>query len=46
MWAQQVHRLPILDERGQVAGIITALDIVGALVNAFEDEGQKGTASF
>jgi CBS domain-containing protein len=37
MWAQHVHRLPVLDERGGVTGIITAFDIVGALVNAFED---------
>lgn len=37
MGAQHVHRLPVLDKRGQAIGILTSLDIVAALVNAIEE---------
>jgi CBS domain-containing protein len=34
MCAAHVHRLPVLDKSGHVVGIITAFDIVAALVHA------------
>jgi CBS-domain-containing membrane protein len=37
MCAQHVHRLPVLDAQGRPSGMITALDIVAALVGAVEE---------
>ena len=36
MCHKHIHRLPVLDERGGIAGIVTALDIVAAVVNAID----------
>jgi CBS domain-containing protein len=40
MCALHVHRLPVLTPRGELAGMITALDIVAALVNALQEDKQ------
>jgi len=37
MCALHVHRLPVLDENGHAAGLISSLDIVAALVQAVEE---------
>lgn len=37
MCDSHIHRLPVTDEKGQLVGILTSLDVVAALVNA-EDE--------
>lgn len=37
MCAEHVHRLPVVDERGHVQGVISSLDVVAALVNVFEE---------
>jgi len=37
MCAGHVHRLPVMGERGQVAGLISSLDIVAAMVKAIEE---------
>ena len=41
MSAQHIHRLPVLDDRGHLLGMVTSLDIVTALVNATDEAGQK-----
>jgi CBS-domain-containing membrane protein len=37
MCAEHVHRLPVLDDHGRVAGMLTSLDVVAALVHAVEE---------
>ena len=37
MCAGHVHRLPVLEKHGQVAGLVSSLDIVAALVKAIEE---------
>jgi CBS domain-containing membrane protein len=37
MWAQHVHRLPVVDSQGRVIGIITSSDMVAALVQAADE---------
>lgn len=37
MCAQHIHRLPVLDHRGRPIGMLTALDVVAALVAAIEE---------
>jgi CBS domain-containing membrane protein len=37
MGAQHIHRLPVLDDRGHPIGMLTALDVVAALVAAIEE---------
>jgi len=37
MCAEHIHRLPVIDEHGHVAGLISSLDIVAAMINAIEE---------
>ncbi len=37
MCAEHVHRLPVVEESGQVVGLVSSLDIVAALVKAIEE---------
>ncbi|MHB1034676.1 MAG: CBS domain-containing protein [Pirellulales bacterium] len=37
MCDEHVHRLPVLDDRGQVIGIVSAMDLVATLVQAIEE---------
>jgi CBS-domain-containing membrane protein len=37
MCAEHVHRLPVLDEHGRVAGVISSLDVMSAFVKAVEE---------
>jgi len=37
MCNKHIHRLPVLDDQNRTIGIITALDVVAALVNALEE---------
>jgi predicted transcriptional regulator len=37
MCDEHIHRLPVLDSDGRVAGMVTSLDIVAALVQAVEE---------
>src|SRR5690606_34603769 len=37
MCAAHIHRLPVLDEKGHVQGLISSMDIVAALVQAIEE---------
>ena len=37
MCGKHVHRLPVLDARGQVVGVISSLDLVAAVVHAIEE---------
>ena len=37
MHEKHIHRLPVLDERAHVLGIISSLDIVAALVHSIEE---------
>jgi predicted transcriptional regulator len=37
MCDEHIHRLPVLDAEGRVAGMLTSLDIVAALVQAVEE---------
>ena len=37
MCAEHIHRLPVLDDCSRPVGMITALDVVAALVNAVEE---------
>ena len=37
MCGGHVHRLPVLDQRGHVLGIVSSLDIVAAVVNAIDE---------
>jgi len=43
MCARHIHRLPVLDDAGQLVGIVTSLDMTAAMVNvvadALTDEG-------
>lgn len=41
MCAAHIHRLPVLDDHGNVEGIVTSLDIVAAVVNAAEEQVQQ-----
>ncbi|MCH7725645.1 MAG: CBS domain-containing protein [Planctomycetes bacterium] len=38
MCAEHVHRLPVLDKDGRVAGVISTMDIVASLLNAVDEE--------
>jgi CBS domain-containing protein len=38
MCDEHIHRLPVLDSRGHVEGIITSLDIVAAVTNAADEQ--------
>jgi CBS domain-containing protein len=40
MCIHHVHRLPVLDKDGRVAGLITAMDIVSAMINAIDEDQQ------
>ncbi len=37
MCVRHVHRLPVLDADGQPVGLITSMDVVAAMVNAFDE---------
>ena len=37
MCAQHIHRVPVLDARGHLAGILTSLDVVAAVANVIEE---------
>ena len=37
MLAEHVHRLPVLDKKGHVIGLVSTLDIVAALIHAIEE---------
>ena len=37
MCAEHIHRLPVLDDRSHVEGLISSLDIVAAMVQAIEE---------
>jgi CBS domain-containing membrane protein len=37
MCGRHIHRLPVQDDEGRTIGIITALDVVAALINAIEE---------
>jgi CBS domain-containing protein len=37
MCTEHIHRLPVLDSRGRVEGMVTSLDIVAAIVNASDE---------
>jgi CBS-domain-containing membrane protein len=37
MCGKHVHRLPVLDARGKVVGLISSLDLVAAVVHAIEE---------
>jgi CBS domain-containing membrane protein len=37
MCGKHVHRLPVLDHRGKVVGVISSLDVVAAVVHAVEE---------
>ena len=37
MCGKRVHRLPVLDARGKVVGVISSLDLVAAVVHAIEE---------
>lgn len=41
MCAAHIHRLPVVDARGNVEGILTSLDIVASVVNAAEEQSQE-----
>jgi CBS domain-containing protein len=38
MCDKHVHRLPVLDEQGRPAGLITSMDVVAALVNVIDEQ--------
>lgn len=37
MTSEHIHRLPVLDDHGHLAGLLTSMDIVAALVNAYDE---------
>jgi len=37
MCAEHVHRLPVLDGRGRVVGVVSTLDLVAAMIHAIEE---------
>jgi len=37
MCSQHVHRLPVVDDKGHVVGVISTMDIVAALTNAMAE---------
>ena len=37
MCAAHVHRLPVIDAKGHVVGMVSSLDIVAAMVGAIEE---------
>ncbi len=37
MCAEHIHRLPVLDSDGRVAGVVSTMDIVAALLNAIDE---------
>jgi CBS-domain-containing membrane protein len=37
MCGKHVHRLPVLDARGKVVGLISSLDLIAAVVHAIEE---------
>jgi CBS domain-containing protein len=37
MWAQHVHRLPVVNSQRRVVGMITSSDMVAALVQAADE---------
>jgi CBS domain-containing protein len=37
MCGKHVHRLPVLDARGKVVGVISSLDLVAAMVHSIEE---------
>ncbi len=41
MCALHIHRLPVLDRRGHPTGMITAMDIVAALLNAIDESQHR-----
>lgn len=41
MCAAHIHRLPVVDARGNVDGILTSLDVVAAVVNASDEQNQE-----
>lgn len=40
MCNQHIHRVPVLDRRGHLVGILSSLDVVAAMVNAIEEAAQ------
>ncbi len=40
--AAHLHRLPVLDERGRVLGIVSTLDLVAALAKALDEDAACG----
>lgn len=45
MCDEHVHRLPVLDGSGRVAGIMTSLDIVAAVANAADEQSYSPNVS-
>ncbi len=43
MCATHVHRLPVLNENGHPEGLISSLDIVSALLNAVDEQGEHSS---
>jgi CBS domain-containing protein len=41
MYGNRIHRVPVVDDRGQVVGILSAMDIVGHVLRAMEPEPAK-----
>ena len=42
MCEQHLHRLPVLDDRKHVVGIVSTMDVVAALVNAVDEMEASG----
>jgi CBS domain-containing protein len=40
MCVQHVHRLPVLDKDDRLAGLITCMDVVAAMINAIDESEQ------
>jgi CBS domain-containing protein len=44
MTSAHIHRLPVLDDHGRLLGLLTSMDIVAAMINAYDEfrESQPG----
>ncbi len=43
LFANRIHRVPVVDDYGHVVGILSTLDIVGQLVKVMEQEAEPVT---